>query len=244
MGHPMMEIYRRGFGLAVALPWLLTLPAVAEFAQHGAEILLGMYAPGGMRPGGEATRLTFGIVKIVSILVVLLVALRWWRFDGDMHRAIRPTWAMTRGLVIVVAVQFGGETLILLIGSGLATMVGASGAGVRFATLMIPLLAWLFMAGLFFPWYVGLLTEDRTMSLRRSARATRSRLPSVFGCLLGGFLPLMIVHYAIGYGARGRPVPLIWSLMAIDAAIVALLAAMLAASYFTIYRRAAEREPL
>jgi hypothetical protein len=244
MGHPIAEIYRRGFGLAVVLPWLLTLPAAAEFAQHGAEILFGMYAPGGMLPGGEAIRLTFGIVKIVSIFVVLLVALRWWRFDGDTCRAIRPTWAMTRGLVIVVAVQLGGETLILLIGSGLAAMAGASGAGVRFATLIVPLLMWLFVAGLLFPWYVGLLTEDRTMSLRRSVRATRSRLPVVFGCLLGGVLPLMTVHYAIAYGATGRPVALIWSLMAIDAAIVALLAAMLAASYFTIYRRAVEHVPL
>lgn len=243
MGHPIAEIYRRGFGLVVALPWLLAMPAAAEFAQHGAEILLGMYGPGGMPSGGETVRLKFGIVKIVSIFVVLLVALRWWRFDGDMHRAIRPTWAMARGLAIVLTVQLGGEALTLLTGTELAAMVGAFGPRARFATLITPLLVWLFAAGLLFPWYVGLLTEDRTMGLRRSVRATRSQLPAVFGCLLGGVLPLMIAHYAIGYGSMGRAVPLVWSLMAIDAAIVALLAAMLAASYFTIYRRAAERQP-
>lgn len=81
------------------------------------------------------------------------------------------------------------------------------------------------------------------MTLRRSAAAAWGRMWASLGLLLAGVLPAMAVHYALGYAAEGRPEPLVWALMLVDSAVVAFLALALASTYFTLYRRAAERAP-
>jgi hypothetical protein len=90
---------------------------------------------------------------------------------------------------------------------------------------------------------VGLLTEDVTMTLRRSVRGIWGRLWAVFAILLAGFLPLMIVHYALGFIAMRQPDGLVWPIMVIDALVVALLILALSSTYFTLYRCAGERAP-
>lgn len=237
------EIYARAAALAKAAPLAALLVFAAELLQHIVEIRLGMYAQGGrLAPDAERTRLIFGAVKVLAILLALLFALRWWRFEGDGRRAARPTLALFKGLAIVLLVQAGGELLVLAAGRLAGAAIDPSSQGVRAAFLIGPLLVWLFFALLLIPWYVGLLTEDRAMTLRRSVRGTWGRLWASFGLFLAGILPAMIVHYALGYGAMNRPAALVWALMLFDAAIVAFLALAMASTYFTLYRRAGERE--
>jgi hypothetical protein len=240
---PVREIHARAFALAKAMPLLLALPFAAELLQHAAEIGLGMYADDGMlAPQQMRIRLLFGAVKVIAIVITLLFALRWWRFEGDTRRAARPTRLFFKGLGIFLLVQIGGELVLTTVGQLLALGVGpGEGRGLRLALLFSPLLLWLFFANLLLPWFVGLLTEDRTMTLGRSVRGVWGRLWATFGILLAGFLPAMIVHYALGYGAMGRPAPLVWAMMVVDAGVVALLSLLLASTYYTIYRRAAER---
>jgi hypothetical protein len=234
------EIYGRVPALAKAVPWVALLVFAAELVQHAAEIRLGMYEHGSLAPDARRTRLLFGLAKVLVILAALIFALRWWRFDGDWRRAARPTLALFKGLAILLLVQAGAEILLALLGR----LAGAAlGGGPRIVPLVTagPLLLWLFLATLLYPWYVGLLTEDRTMTLRRSAAGTRGRMWASFGLLLAGILPAMALHYALGYAAEGRGEPLVWALMLVDAAVVAFLALALASTYFTLYRRAAER---
>lgn len=236
------EIYRRVPALARAVPWVVLLVFAAELIQHSAEIRLGMYEPGALAPEAKRTRLLFGLAKVLAILAAFIFALRWWRFDGDSRRAARPTLALLRGLAILLLVQAGAEIVLALVGRFAG---GALGAGPRALVLVTAgsMLLWLFLATLLYPWYVGLLTEDRTMTLRRSVAGARGRMWASFGLLLAGVLPAMALHYALGYAAEGRAEPLVWALMLVDSAVVAFIALALASTYFTLYRRAAERAP-
>jgi hypothetical protein len=239
------EIYRRVVPFVRAVPLVLALPFAAELLQHTAEIRLGMYAHGGMLTHREqGIRLAFGAVKILALLIVVIFALRWWRF-GDARRAARPTWAMAKGLVIVLLVDTAGETATVAVFTLIAALLGgaAAGHGARLAITLAPFLLWAFFANLLYPWFVALLTEDREMTLARSLRGTRGRLPSAFAILLAGILPAMVVHYVLGYGAMHVAGPLVWAMMLVDAGLVALMAVLIASTFFTLYRLAAARAP-
>ncbi len=234
----MGDLYRRAFMLIRQWPWLLALPVLAEGAQHVAEIELGMYS-GTMTSADQSTRLTFGLVKIVAIILALIIAWRLWRFDGDVARALRPTRALLKGFALFLLVQFAGDGVAMLMGRGIALLLGNPTDALRLIALL-PLLIWLLISITLFPWYVGLVTEDRAMTLAGSVRACCRRMPAVIALLLAGILPLMALHYALGYAAlAGAPV---WPLMLIDTAVVGLLTACMAATYFTLYQWASGPE--
>lgn len=236
------EIYGRVPALAKAVPWVVLLVFAVEMIQHAAEIRLGLYDDGLLAPDAERTRLLFGLAKVAAIFAALIFALRWWRFEGDSRRAARPTLALFRGLAILVLVQAGAELALALIArlAGAALETGPSVAPVLTAG---SLLLWLFLATLLYPWYVGLITEDRTMALRRSAAGVRGRMWANFGLLLAGILPAMALHYALGHAAVGQAEAVVWAMMVADSGVVAFLALVLASTYFTLYRGAAERVP-
>ena len=231
------SVYARGCGLFRALPLLLALPFLGELLQHAAEIRLGMYA-GPLSAHAQAVRLVFGAAKILALLLTILIALRWWRFDGDLGRALRPSRRLAKGLVLVALVHLGGDLLGLGIGAVVLALLGDPSRSARIAAMVVPLLGWLFIAGLIYPWYVGLLTEDNEMTLRRSITVMRGRLFPTFGLLVAGYMPLMIVHYALGFGAMGQSGVALGIVMVIDAGVVALLIAILAATYFAIFSEA------
>lgn len=242
-GGPVSELYGRALGLVAAGPLILLLPAAAELAQHAVEIGLGMYAPGGAAAAANhPQRLAFGAIKVLAILATVIFLVRIWAFGGDSRRAVRPTALLLKGLAIWLLVQIGGQLFTLLAGRGLGGLADADRAG-RLALAVAPLLLWLFFANLLLPWFIGMIAEDRSMTAARSVAAVRNRLWATFGIWLAGFLPLTAVHYALGYGAIGQPAALVWAMMVVDALVVGLLAAAIASTYYTIYRRAARSEP-
>jgi hypothetical protein len=226
--------YARGFRIVRELPLLFVLPVAAEFLQHTVEMHLGMYG-GSLDSHAQAVRLGFGMVKILAVFLTLLVALRWWGLAGNLGRALRPSWRLAGGLALTFLVEMVGDLLAIGIGLGIIELAGDSSRGLRMAAILVPLMGWKFVAGLIYPWYVALLIEDREMRLRRSIAVMRGRVFHTFGLLVAGYLPLMIVHYALGLGAMGRSGPLLWVMMIVDAGVVALLVAMLAATYFEIF---------
>jgi hypothetical protein len=237
--------YRRVPGVARALPAVALLPFLGELAQHAAEVHLGLFASGGaLDPHGVRVRLLFGALKVVLLLVALVLAIRWWRFEGDAGRAVRPTAQMAKGLGIALAVLLGGEGILGGIGYLIYRVLPvADGAG-RLVAFAVPLAAWAVILALILPWIVGLVAEDRTMTLRRSLRGTKGHVGSTIAIYLAGFLPAMAVHYLLNEAAMRRDAPALWALLVLDAAVVALLALALASTYYTVYRRAAARAPL
>jgi hypothetical protein len=237
------EIYGRVVPFACAVPLAFALPVVAEFAQHAVEIRGGMYF-GGMSPDGERLRLLFGGLKVLAIFALIIFAVRYWAFGGDIRRAARPTVSLLKGIAIFILVQGGGELLVMGLGRGIAMALGSDAElAARLTAMIVPLFGWLLFATLLYPWFVGLIVEDRSMTLSRSVRGIWGRLWTTFGLLLAAFLPAMILHYAFGYGAMDRPTAVVWAMMAVDALLVGVLAVLLASAYFTIYRRAVEAEP-
>lgn len=231
------DAYRRGFGLIAALPLLILIVVLVEAGQHVLEARLGMYA-GSMDAQGMRVRLGYGAVKALVTFAALLVAWRWWRFAGDLRRAMRPTAMLGKGILLFVLIQLGGEALAVQIGQALAGLAPEAGKAARTALVLLPVLLWLFVSLALFPWYVGLATDDRAMTLRASIDATRGRLLATWGLLLAGIMPLMVAHYALGYAAM-RPHAPVMALLAADSILVGALVAMIAATYFTIYARAA-----
>ena len=239
MQRGIAEIYGRVLPFARAMPLAVAVPFAAELAQHAAEISLGMYASGAeMTPEDERVRLGFGAVKVLALFLVLIFALRYWAWDGDARRAARPNPALFKGLAILLLVQIGGELLVLAAASLGGKAVGLDSAQQQAAVSVAAIFLWLALATYLLPWFTALLVEDRAMTLPRSIAAIRGHLLPSFGLLLAGYLPLMALHYALGYGAMGQAEPLVWVLMVVDSAVVALLGVTLASTYFTIYRRA------
>jgi len=233
--HWVNALYRRAGALVRRWPWLPAVAVAAEFAQHAAEIHVGMYAHM-MDAHGARIRLAFGLVKILVLFLTAIAAWRLWRFEGEVARALRPTLRLCGGIGLFLLVQLAGDGVALGVGRGLAWLAGDAGAGVRIAPAAAPLLVWLLASAALYPWYVALGVEDRSLSLRGSIAASLGRLPGTWGLVLAGVLPLMTVHYGLGYAALGG-LPA-WPLMIVDAGVVGLLTAAFAATYYTLYLRA------
>jgi hypothetical protein len=228
------RIYRRAFALTRDWPWLIAVPVLGEALQHVAEIRVGMYSTG-MDAGGRSVRLGFGILKIAAIVGTLIVAWRLWRFEGDTARALRPTARLAKGVGAFILVQIVGDLLALGAGRGLIALAQEPARATQAMLVAAPLVGWLLLSAALFPWYVGLAVEDEAMTLGRALRAARRRLLAIWGLLFAGFLPLLIVHYALAYAAiHGVPA---WPVMIVDALVVGLLTAALAATYYTLYQR-------
>lgn len=235
--HAIAQIYRRAYRLTQSWPWLLLIPLVAELSQHAAEIRLGMYS-GAIDAAGLRLRLVLGVIKTTAIFYTLIVAWRFWHFDGNKRRALRPTRLLLRGVVTFAFVQIMGVLVAIGVGRGLIALAHEPSRSTRGLLTSVPLLVWLLASAAMIPWYVGLATESQGMTLRRTFHASRGRLLATWGLLFAGFLPLMLVHYSLGYAAlSGAPV---WPVMIVDTAVVVSLTASLAATYYTIYQRARE----
>ena len=239
--NKVIETYSRIWPFIRALPLLAALPLAVELTQHVAEIELGLYASGGvLPPEARQVRLAFGVVKILGLLVTIVVALRWFAFQGNARRAFRPTWILAKGIVAYVLFDAVGEILQDGLDRLFQTVYAPSHAG-EVATHVASELVWIFLSGLWLPWNVALLVEDRTMTFRRSVRTTLPRIALVFGYLCAGIVPLMALHQALGFLALTRAPAIVWSLNIVDAGVVVLLAIAIGSSFFTVHRWAADR---
>ena len=232
-----IDLYRRSFGFIIALPLLAAVPFCAELLQHAVETSLGMFQAGVLTPQGQRWRALFGLIKLAGIVVIILAAMRFWRFGGDRRRALRPNGRMALGLVAFVLLQLVEFAIAGLIKAGVERSIDLHAAplGVRFAVLFGPTIVWTFVAGLWLPWLVAMLVDDPAMTLRRSLAAARGRLWAYFGLIVAGVVPLMTLHYVLAYGAIGRPPAVVWTLNIVDAAVVVVLSVCVASSFYGVY---------
>jgi len=246
MLNDIVWIYRRILPFLLALPILAAVPFAAELAQHVVEIALGLYKSGVLTPGARNVRLAFGIVKIVSIVVIVIVALRFWHFDGDTRRALRPTPMTVMGFFVFAALEIIDSSLE----DGFASLVArvadlhAAPLSVRLAVHFAPTFLWTFVSGFWLPWNIALLVDDRSMTLRRSVAAGWGQLWMYLGLICAGVIPLMTVHYVLGYAAVGKADWIVWLLGSADAAVVVVLTVAIASSFYGVYDAAKARDDL
>lgn len=229
------ETYRRVGPLIRAMPWLVALPITAEFLQHIVEVQIGLYRFGGFVTQANApARLALGAVKVLAILSVLLIAPRYWRF-GTARAAARLDGGFFKGLAMILAVQLILLALLLGLAKLLMGIVGHDG---RYLVATLFLLLSLSVAVLLAPWIVSLVTGDRAIGLRGSIGRMAPQLPRGLVLLIAAYLPGLVLHYLLGYGARQQPTALLWTMLTVDAVLVGLLAALLASAYYQLYRMA------
>lgn len=230
-------LYKRIFPAMKSLPLLLILPLAAEMLQHVVEIKLGFYDfHGALPPEARSTRLIFGIVKVAALAVTLVLALRWWAFSdqGDPKRALRPGLRFLWGLCLFILIQVPAELVELALEKGLALIPALATTGL--ARVVIALGITTFVSGLWLAWSIGLLVEDRRLGFVRSVTISAPRILTLFGYVLAGTLPLMVVHYGLSYFAMGQADWIVWSANVIDALVVCVLIVSIASGFFSVYR--------
>ncbi|MBW8841790.1 MAG: hypothetical protein JF608_08275 [Sphingomonadales bacterium] len=140
IGRTIWESYRRGGKAITIIPALLAIAVIPEFAQHAAEIHLGMFTNGDAfrAHGNDPLRWAFGYVKVAGFLIAILMTARFWAV-GSVKRAlmIPPmtllrliaaivvsgilawpfSWLGRQGLPIAVNLPFQAVSLVIQIGT-------------------------------------------------------------------------------------------------------------------------------
>lgn len=231
-GRAIRDQYRLGLGLFVTAPIAVALIVLPEFAQHVAEIHLGMFdgIDAARAVANHSTRWAFGYAKLAGLALAFLACARavWTRLEGGRWYDLREVaWGrFVVGLVLYLAVgslaaPFGGrvDPRVLI------------GLNVVLTIATIPLL---FVA-------LGGLFGDRTTPWR--ALLVRCWPAALLLILLfvTGFAAMQAIHMANHRLALGRPDALVWALMVWDALVVGAIAALTGASFALAYRAARDR---
>ena len=201
--------------LAPLIPLIAVLP---EFAQHVAEVRLGMFdsIEQARAIANDPTRWAFGYAKIAGLVVAILATVRFWAA----HRQ-GVSWLSPQGIAWrVLALGIVANVAVTVLGSLLESAVaGLSEATVLvitalFSVATLPLVI-LVVAG-----FAG----DREANLR--SVYTKGWLAALrilaFSAMV--IAPLMWLHNLNHQWAMGADPALLWALMIFDSLVVGLLA--------------------
>jgi len=237
------ECYRESARFARAWPLLFALPLAAELAQHVVEYRIGMFASveAMIALEGDSSRMTFGVVKVVTLLVYTYWVNRWLAYGrdgrrrvlGDGRSAFLFAWVVALGLVTGGLQLFGGA-LLRPFGASEGIVLAV---GLVFVSLTIVLDIYITA------WKVGAALGNGRLTIPVSFRIMRGNFWWSIGFYIAMILPLMIAHQLIGgIAPLGRPDAILWPILIFDSLLVAYLGTVLAATGYLIARRAAERK--
>ncbi len=204
----------RIWALAPIIPALVVLP---EFAQHVAEIQLGMFESreAGRVISENPTRMAFGAAKLAGLLLAILATIRFWgadRTEGRWWNLASVAWAKVAVAIVLIA-------LAALPGTLLRDSIGEEKAGwidMALGIATLPLLVLL----------VRGISGDRVTGLRdvfRDGWFAAIRL-LVFTAMV--WIPLQFLHGKNHDWAFGAPEAAVWSLLIFDSLAVGLLATL------------------
>jgi hypothetical protein len=235
------EAYGRSAWIALSLPLLIALPTIAEMAQHAIEYRLGIFdsVESMQRMAADPGRMAYGMVKVLTLFLLLYWVSRAMAFGrgggrrvlGDGRSAFLFLWVVLLSLLLVGVGLFGDDLLGSFVDepkTRFRIMLLLFAAG---STLHIYLMVWM----------VGAALGNGPLNIPASFRIMKGNFwwSAVF--FLIAQLPLMAAHFGLNFAAVGRPAPVMWALLALDALLVGFLGIVLAASQYLIARRATER---
>ncbi len=209
--------------LAPLVPLIVVLP---EFVQHIAEIRMGMFADKAAFDGlaQDPRRMSFGIVKVIALLLAIFAAARFWATRGGAQRWWNPRGILWGRLVLAIVLA----SLVGIPGILLEDSIGVTGRQVLDAVLTLATLP-------LFTWLVSALLADRDMTWKRVWRS--GWLPglriAIFAALL--WAPLQWLHGQTHIWAMGADVAVVWLLMIFDSLVVGLLATLAGSALFFGY---------
>jgi hypothetical protein len=235
------ETYARSAWIAVTLPLLFALPAVAEMTQHVIEYRIGMFESLDAMVGlsGDPGRMIYGMAKVLSLFLLLYWVSRAMAFGrgggrrilGDGRSAFLFVWVALVCLILAALPLFAGDLL----------QPWVADDRMRLKIVLILLVIGGTLNVYLDVWMVGAALGNGRLTIPASFRIMHGNFwwSTIFFLLAQ--LPLMIAHYGLNYAAAGRSEPVLWTLLTLDAFVVGSLGIVLAAAQFLIARRAAER---
>lgn len=240
------SIYSWAWAFAFACPFLFFIPVLAEFAQHVVEMEGGMYS----NPSGAAAfaddplRMQFGFAKGVALLLPGYWFTRFVLFGNDAAAARRVEWPAV-GLWSVIFLLGTGQLFWGLFGSPWSQLLGVNdnamagainaSVGLIASVLGIYLMAW----GV--AWALG----NAAIGPLQSIRIMHGSFWRTVVLTIAGVLPLMALHYALGYAAIYFGASAFdWTLMIVDSVVPGFFALTVTGSSVAAVRHAAEKSGL
>lgn len=240
MWTSLKECYRDSAAIALSLPLLFAVPAVAEFIQHLIEYRIGMFeSVAAMQANAEhPARMAWGMVKVLSLFLMIYWVSRAMAFGrggakpvlGDARSALLFAGVLLVNLALAAAQLFGSGLLAPLVGPAAAQWIS-----ILLFVLGTALTVYLSV------WAVGAALGNCALTIRASFRIMHGNFWWSVGFSLLAQLPLIAVHYALNFGGMGRPAGLLWTLLTLDALLVGYLGIVIGAITYLVARRAAGR---
>lgn len=214
-------------------PAVLALVVIPEFAQHVAEIRLGMFESVEQARSlqNDPTRWAFGYVKIAGLVLTFLAAARfWWTRDHSGRWWDIRDLAWSR-LALGALIVFGVGSLPELFKGALDEQT-VTILGIVMMLLTLPGL-FILLAGLF---------ADRATPLAAMWRRGWPWLLLTAGLLVLAFLPASWLHSMNHRWAMGAGPAKLWGLMIWDSLLVGLLACLVGTAMHLGYAAFAARQ--
>lgn len=233
------SVYSSGLRAALLFPLLFLIPAVVEFVQHVVEVRSGMYESIAAAKAVEhgSLRMIFGFAKTIALLMPGYWFVRFMAF-ADQAKAARIEQPAFRLWLVLLALQSGFQAYSLF-GPPLGSLLGQTGQASKWVGPAIAAIWSIF--GLYLTaWFVAWPLGNSAIGPLRSLKIMTGSFWRTLGYAIACILPLMVVHYVLGYLAIAlTPRWLDWPILAVDALIVAWLACTMAGSSLVAARHSA-----
>lgn len=209
-------------------PTVVALVVLPEFAQHVAEIHLGMFdsLAIGRSLANDPLRWAFGYAKIAGLVLTFVAAARFWWchiHGGRWYDIRRLAWLrLVIGFLLFMAIGSVGELVALAMGTKAPVAVS-----ILFSLLSLPFL-FVMLAGLF---------GDRATQMKALVAKSWPWLLLLALLLPLLFAPLSWLHGMNHKWALGAPDAMVWALMIFDSLVVGLMASSVGAALFVAYDR-------
>ncbi len=237
------QIYSSIWAFALACPILFAIPVVVEFIQHAVEMQAGMYTgpEGAIAAENEPSRMQFGMLKVLSLLLPGYWLVRFMMFDRSAILARSIQWPAI-GLFAVLFALNGAMSAFTLFGPDVSALLGLEDTAETTFNVVSAIVLQIITIYLF-AWFVAWPLGNGAIGPFRSAQIMQGSFFYSVGLFLAGVLPLMVVHYALSAAAiiTGGPA-FDWTIMAVDSAVVGFLALSMVASSVIAARNAASRK--
>ena len=234
------QTYAEAWRFLIALPIIAVAIVSIEGLQHVVEWRAGFYDSfAGMKAAGQDSgRMVLGALKVGWITL-----LSYWTTRYFVSRSAGRTAAFDALAVRKFAWVFLFDAvlgLLLLFGPDFFPAVGsarriASLALLAFAVATYP------VGVMLAPWMVGAALGDRRASPPFAFRRAGGSVLWGVALTLFAPLPVMAVHYGLGYGAVGRAPVLAISMLAMDAFLVGFLGVLANMTQVVVAERMAAR---
>ena len=233
------SVYTSALRAALLFPLLFLIPAVVEFVQHVVEVRSGMYDSIAAAKAAEhdSLRMIFGFAKTIALLVPGYWYVRFMAF-ADQAKAARIEHPAFRLWLVLLAMESGFQAYALF-GPPLGSLLGLTGQASKWIGPAITAV-WSIVGLYLTAWFVAWPLGNSAIGPLRSLKIMTGSFWRTLGYAIACILPLMAVHYGLGYLAIAlTPRWLDWPILVVDALIVAWLACTMAGSSLVAARHAA-----